>query len=398
MSTLKLKILIGSVFFVTVILVLLFIQTIKKMRKLRKGEEVKEAPNFVLENIKKSLSERNLIKEELKKSEGMGAVILKNIDLGIGIFDELKILKNANPMFLNLFNLKNEYVNKSITLLKDSHSVFYNFIKTLRYNHNLKPVIQKVILENKILEIRTIFLSENEFGMKGFLIIADDVTEMEKTKKQLELKERLEVMGEMSAGIAHEFKNSLSTLKGYSQMIEGKAEIDSVKKYASKILKEVDDINAVVNSFLLYAKPIHTEISEINAKDIQTIIKNSFRNKTNVIKLKASQNFSVNSDPVLLKQCIVNIIKNSLESCELRSPEILVKLKKTETGAKLIFKDNGKGMGEDTISKVFIPFFTTKDAGTGLGLALCEKIVSELGGKISIDSEKNIGTTVEIEL
>ncbi len=398
MSAMKLKILLGAGFFITVVIVLLFFGIIKKMKKFASGEEEKEAPDFVLENIKKSLSEKKLIKEELKKSEGMSAAILKNIDIGIGIFDRFKVLKNANPIFFTLFEIDENTLNKSITVTKESNKVFYQYIKSLKYSDSLKPVSGKIELPDKILETRYFPVNEKQFGMNGFLVTVNDITDIEKTKKQLELKKRLEVMGEMSAGIAHEFKNSLSTLKGYSQMIEEKSENSSVKKYANKILKEVEDINSVVNSFLLYAKPLNPEITEITANDIKEIIKTNFRKEKSNIKLKASENFKINSDLVLLKQCIVNIIKNSLEAISNEKPQITVRLKKTENGGKLIFTDNGVGMSEDTISKIFIPFFTTKETGTGLGLALCEKIVSELNGKISITSKKGEGTTVTIEL
>jgi signal transduction histidine kinase len=398
MSAMKLKILLGAGFFITVAIVLLFFGIVKKMRKFATGEEEKEAPNFVLENIKKSLSEKKLIKEELKKSEGMSAAILKNIDIGIGIFDRFKVLKNANPIFFTLFEINKNALNQSITLAKETNKVFYQYIKNLKYNDSLKPVSEKIELAEKILETRYFPVNEKEFGMDGFLVTVTDITDIEKTKKQLELKKRLEVMGEMSAGIAHEFKNSLSTLKGYSQMIEEKSENTYVKKYANKILKEVEDINSIVNSFLLYAKPLHPEITEITANDIKEIIKTNFRKEKRHIKLKTSENFKIKSDPVLLKQCIVNIIKNGFEAIDNKEPQIIVKLKQTETGGKLIFTDNGKGMSENTISKIFIPFFTTKEGGTGLGLALCEKIISELNGKISITSQKNEGTKVTIEL
>lgn len=398
MSNMKLKIILGAVFIVTFLLILVFIKLLNKIRNFSKDTEIKEPPDFVLENIKKSLSERNLVKEELKKSEGMSSIILNNIDLGIGIFDEFKVLKTANPMFYKMFSLKEDFLNKSITLLKNSNNIFYNLVKELRYDYGNKTFFKLLKFNDFVYEIRVFSVKEDDFGLKGFLIISNDITEIEKTKKQLELKERLEVMGEMSAGIAHEFKNSLSTLKGYSQMIEDKAQEDYVKKYASKILKEVDDINSVVNSFLLYAKPIHPEITVIDGSYIKEAIETNFREKIQFIKFEIDEKIQFKTDAVLFKQCVVNIVKNAFESVETLTPLIEISLKKIENNIKLIVKDNGKGISDEAISKVFIPFFTTKKKGTGLGLSLCEKIVSELNGKISVKSDNGIGTKVVIEL
>ena len=397
MSTFRLKVYIAVGFFVTTVVVVLFIQLMKKIKKKLAGEE-KQAPDFVLESIQNSLSQKQMMKQELNRTEKISSSILRNVDIGIGIFDTMKVMKSANPAFLSIFGLSGQIVNNSIVTFRETAVELFEYLKHIKADYRFSGKKKHLTINEREIDLRAVKIDDAEDGFRGFIVTASDVTEMEHAKRQLELKKRMEVIGEMSAGMAHEFKNSLATLKGYSQMIEDAAESDKIKKYAENILSEVHDINGVVERFLMYAKPLSPVLEILSGQELSDTVKSAMPEFRKNIRFDVDD-VSFESDGVLLKQFLTNVLKNAFESCDTENTSVILKIKNAQGNKVLIeVQDNGKGMGEDTIVKAFIPFYTTKQKGTGLGLALCEKIAASLDGKLTIDSQKGEGTTVSLLL
>ncbi len=398
MDGFNLKVLVAWGFFFAFVIISVYIIVIKKLKRVVRGEEEREAPDFVLENIRHTLDQRNALFHELEIREKLNEIILNNLAIGVAVFDKFKILKSANPMFHALFHLSKEKVNQSIVQFQEEAPELFQFVRELKdTGTGIKQTDQRSV-RGKIIKLHSTPVRELLGGKGGYLLLAEDITDIEAAKSQLELKKRLEIIGEMSAGLAHEFRNALSTLKGYAQMIENASPPMEINDYTQQILSEVEEINSVVNQFLLYAKPLQLNIQTLSGSDLRNDILDSFPDIRDRLEVTLTPgDFITKTDRTLLKQCLNNLIRNSREHLG-DNGLIRVSLDNTKNKLRITVQDNGSGMDKETMERAMVPFFTTRKDGTGLGLSLCEKIVSRLGGNIHLNSAPGVGTTVEIVL
>lgn len=395
----RLKTLIIGSLIVVGLLLVIFIAIVRKLRKEFDVPRTVEPDDVFYQNLKTALEKQHALTEEVKRKEQFQNTVLNNISVGVAVFDRYKKLRDSNSFFRTLFNLEGDAKGKTIVELTFPEE-FVEFVKGINFSMLFKPFEQRLTLKDRVLLIR---VSKIKFfaDAEGILLLIHDITELEDAKKKLELKNRLEYIGEMSTNMAHEFKNAISTVKGYAQMILSYGnENEKSKKYAEKILKESENINEVVNKFLLYAKPLDVSIEEVNTSEFAEELKAMFEDRGFVDFVVMPSSFTFKGDRVLLRQCFSNLILNAIEGVkEVENPSVKVFFEK-KNGYNLVFRvvDNGKGIPESEITKVFIPFFTTKSEGTGLGLAICEKVIAKHNGSIEVKSKEGKGTEVIVKL
>lgn len=228
-----------------------------------------------------------------------------------------------------------------------------------------------------------------------------DISELKRTQELLRKSEKLSIVGELAAGVAHEIRNPLTPLKGFVQLLQAKYPDD--QRYFNIMLSELDRINLIVSEFVVLAKPQTTVFQQKDLRpmvdnivailDTQAIIYN-----IQILKEYTPDLPEINCEENQLKQVFVNILKNSIDAMP-EGGTICIGLYKHDDDHVLIrFSDDGVGIPEDRIPMLGEPFYTTKDKGTGLGLMVSYKIIQNHQGQISIHSELNKGTTVEIIL
>jgi len=221
----------------------------------------------------------------------------------------------------------------------------------------------------------------------------------------VQLKDNLAALGELSAGIAHEFKNALATISGYAQMIQAEAAVGEVADCAGKILEQTHSITHVVTEFLKYARPL-----EISNEDVQlgSTIERVVAEVTEAnprVRLRHEGQFGcVAGDEGLLRQALLNLARNAAEACA-ESPNggrviLRGELDGAESGVsqRITIFDNGPGIAPGALRKLFRPFFTTKANGTGLGLAVVQKIVVQHGGQVQAHNRPEGGAAFIITL
>lgn len=240
------------------------------------------------------------------------------------------------------------------------------------------------------------------FGDKeAVLSIGKDITERKKqTEGLLQKSEKLAMLGQMAAGIAHEIRNPLTSIKGFIQLFKS----NNIKEeYFDIVFSELDRINAIVSEFLVLAKPSTAIFVE---QDVKVLIKEVVTLINSQLILNNVQIFvEFDSDlPMLsceknqLKQVFLNLLKNSIEAMP-KGGIIDVKVKEKEEGKISIqIIDQGIGIPKERIPTLGEPFYTTKEKGTGLGLMTCYRIIESHNGKLTIQSKLNEGTTIEIIL
>ncbi len=398
MDYIKLKPLLIGTLFITGFLFLLFVFIVRRLRREFESRKIVEPDDIFYQNLKTALEKQHALNLEVKRREEFQKTILDSIPVGVLVLDKYKKVRDLNQFFKKFFNISDNYIGHAFVKL-NLPSPFSNFIKEINFSMLLKPFEKRILFNGKVLLVKASKVTYFQ-GEEGILVVFQDITELEDAKRKLELKNRLEYIGEMSANIAHEFKNSISTVKGYGQMILQQLEGNNrAKRYAEKILKESENINEVVNRFLLYAKPLSLNIEEIDAFSFFEELKMGFF-KFDFVKFNLATDFRFKGDTLLLRQCFSNLIKNAIESVSgVDNPEVQVFFEKGEDkGFTFRVKDNGSGIDESDMTKIFIPFFTTRSEGTGLGLSLCEKILTLHNGTIEVKSEKGRGTEVIVRI
>lgn len=254
--------------------------------------------------------------------------------------------------------------------------------------------IAKEIKENDIKDVEGIVETFNETVRELKRLYAKEKKKVSRMEKEILLKENLASLGEMSAGIAHEFKNSLGSITGFTKlaMKEG-----GKKEYLEKIKEEADALNNVVNEFLFFAKPQELEKEKLSIKKvISELVENPPLSMK--VKVEMGEISKVLGDRYLLKRAFSNILKNAYESMPRGGTvSILSFLNERKNSVTLLFQDEGSGIPSKIMREVFTPFFSTKAVGTGLGLSIVYKIITLHNGSVRLKSSKG-GTTVEVEL
>lgn len=236
--------------------------------------------------------------------------------------------------------------------------------------------------------------------LEGAVVVARDVTERKRSEELLRISDKLSVLGELAAGIAHEIRNPLTSIRGFIQLFQS-SQLDPENFY-DIILSELDRINFIVGELLFLAKPQATQyrLADLNSLifDVLLLLQPQATLKGIEIKLRVTESVYILCEKSHLKQVFINLIKNSIEASS-QDGTILVKtVKLSNELIQIQCIDYGCGIPRELIPRLGEPFYTTKAKGTGLGLMVSNKIIKDHRGELHIESEMNKGTTITITL
>ncbi len=226
--------------------------------------------------------------------------------------------------------------------------------------------------------------------ISGAICLLTDLTELAALQQRMQLKENLAALGELSAGIAHEFKNALATISGYAQLIPEASPNESAD-YARRIVEQTRNITHVVAEFLKYARPLEIPDERVELEDVVQRAVAEVAQAIPQVKIEREGTFGgVAGDEGLIRQALLNLARNAAEACAAADGggHVVVRgevIPGEEAGAqRIIVADNGPGIAAAALPKLFRPFFTTKTNGTGLGLAVVQKIILQHGGQVEV--------------
>ncbi len=228
-----------------------------------------------------------------------------------------------------------------------------------------------------------------EMKVSGALCLMSDLTELTALQKQIRWKENLAALGEMSAGIAHEFKNALATISGYAQMIRSEARPGEIRDSAERILDQTRALTHVVTEFLRFAKPLEICYETVPTQALVERVAEEVRDAIPQCAVNFHGAFEdLPGDEALLRQALLNLVRNGAESARQGGNVPQVTLSGTieelagRKWQRISVTDNGPGIPLQDLPKIFLPFYTTKSEGTGLGLAVVQKVALQHGGSI----------------
>jgi len=243
----------------------------------------------------------------------------------------------------------------------------------------------------------TAILTDRHNSALGVILSFTDLTEVKRLQEQMELRERLTALGEMSAGIAHELRNPMAVISGYLNLLYKKT--DSVgQDVIRKSIDEINGMNRIIGDLLTFARPASLNRVSVNSKElIETCLAAVIKAKDIGPRLRTSMKLDdvrISCDEVLMRQAFSNMIQNAIES--MPDGGNLAIESKSGKDLIIVIRDTGTGIPADRLKKIFLPFYTTKDSGVGLGLALAHKIISSHGGRIEVESKEGQGTTFTV--
>ena len=423
-NPLVLKMVIGLVVVIAISVLGLILMKVAR-REITKTEDFgtarvsAENPGFSLaayEGVIRKLKDQEKELERLRKSErerasesaSLSEAVLSNLGSGVVLFNTMSLVRQANPAAKTLmgyaspFGLHARDMFRGVTAVRipenqpsvDETSENGPLVKMIELCTRQGQSFRRIEADYKtpdgqtrVLGITVSPVRSTKDEAVGAACLISDLTEITHLSQQMRLRENMAALGEMSAGIAHEFKNALATISGYAQMLEQEARGDENRAgFASKIAVETDALARIVTDFLNFAKPQGLQREPIA---IRPVLEDCAREAGVQLEFGSfPEGAVVEGDPVALRQAFSNLLRNSAEAAsENTRPAVRIEGAASGTGLKFSLKDNGSGIDAAELNRIFIPFFTTKATGTGLGLALVHRIVTEHGGTVAVASE-----------
>lgn len=231
------------------------------------------------------------------------------------------------------------------------------------------------------------------------LLFERTLTRYMRVQARMERQENLALIGRMTTVLAHEIRNSLGAVKGFSQlMAEGIEDGDPRKPAVSSVIKGAERIEGLVNDMLLFSRDEKYDLEKVSVRELSTeAIGISLQDWTGQTSVDVNDDIAVYADREKLLRALVNGIKNARESL---GDEGLIRIsaKLSGNGVEICIEDNGAGISPSDMPRLFSPFFTTKAAGTGLGLAYSKKVIEGMGGKISLLNSEKGGAVLKVSL
>lgn len=235
--------------------------------------------------------------------------------------------------------------------------------------------------------------------LQAAVCLFTDLTAVVELEEQLRLKEALARLGELTAGLAHEFRNGLATIHGYGRLLDPATLPEPARTCVDGIRSETVALGEVVTNFLRFARPDQMILAPVDLRAVITRAIDDVPNAAAAVTLDGTYG-TVNGDDVLLRQAFINLIRNSLEACAdgRIQPRVTVRGEIVGGDALVLIEDNGPGFAPEALRKAFQPFATTKANGTGLGLAVVQKVIVSHNGHIAAANRAEGGAQFRLRL
>jgi PAS domain S-box-containing protein len=320
--------------------------------------------------------------------------IMNIIRMGDGKYIEI------NQMFIDVFGYTREEVlghtPEELNIVTDARDFVAPFYEQLNEQGGIKNF--ELNFRTKSGNIITALCSTEFINLNNEtcrLMVMKDITKEKKMEVEMARLDRLHLVGEMAAGIGHEIRNPMTTVRGFLQMLGEKKDCSKYKDYYDLMIEELDRADSIITEFLTLAKNKKADLKVQNLNFIVRAIyplmqAEAFRGD-NYIKLNLADVPNLLLDEKEIRQLVLNLVRNGLEAM---SPGGNLTIRTFTDGEEvvLVLNDQGKGIEPDALEKLGTPFFTTKDNGTGLGLSVCYSIAARHNAKIEVETGSN-GTT-----
>ena len=349
-------------------------------------------------------TEKSTVKREIELSstEGYLKLFFEQAEDAIAVFDLDEKIITVNPAFERLYGwTKEESIGKSLPLVPPkNYDAAIGRLKRIYQGEKFKLIETEDMRKDGTYFDAQISLSpiyDKHGEMIAVSLISRDISYIKKNEQLVMQSEKLKLAGEIAAGVAHEIRNPLTVISGFIQMMNAD-EKSPYKTYMDLIHSEINRIELIVDEFLVLSKPEVTNIEQIEMTKLLTDIQQFFslECKQRNIDLPIVLNnidVAIKGNVNQIKQVFINLIKNAIEAVQ-EDGTIKIELCTEDDFIYISIKDDGIGIPDDVLKRIFEPFYTTKSKGTGLGMMITNKIVTAHNGNIKIRSKVNEGTEI----
>jgi signal transduction histidine kinase len=319
-------------------------------------------------------------------SERLADQIVEGLTSGLVVVDRTGTVQAVNPAALRILEIDGLHAGRPFREALNPATPLSDLIaEALQVG---SPIVRRTItlggVKPRHLGVTVSPIAATDGGLQAAVCLFTDLTAVVELEEQLRLKEALARLGELTAGLAHEFRNGLATIHGYGRLLDPATLPDQARTCVEGIRAETTSLGEVVTNFLRFARPEQMTMAPVELRSVLISAIKDVPGAGEAVTLEG--NFAtVNGDEVLLRRAFSNLVRNSIEACTDAGmpPHIYVRSDITDDGTQLVFEDNGPGFKPEYLSKVFQPFATTKANGTGLGLAIVQKVIVSHNGLIT---------------
>jgi signal transduction histidine kinase len=334
-------------------------------------------------------------------SERLSEQIVEGLTSGLVVVDRAGVVQAINPAARRILELGNGGAGMPFRQALTPATALSDLIAEAI--EGTSPIVRRTITlggaRPRHLGVTVSPISSTEGGLQAAVCLFTDLTAVVELEEQLRLKEALARLGELTAGLAHEFRNGLATIHGYGRLLDPATLPEPARTCVDGIRSETVALGEVVTNFLRFARPDQMVLAPVDLRAVITRAIDDVPNASAAVTLEGSFGM-VNGDDVLLRQAFSNLIRNSLEACADGgvAPRVGVRGDVGGTDAQVVVEDNGPGFTPESLSKAFQPFATTKANGTGLGLAIVQKVIVSHNGMITVANRPDGGAQIRLRL
>jgi PAS domain S-box-containing protein len=333
--------------------------------------------------------------------------LIKYNSVGICSFDDQNRFTSVNPAYERITGyVEAELLGKSGLLLwPDDRQDFAQKVLNDFLMGDIKSNVDVELQHkdgHKINVLATVIPMVEHDKFVGYFAMVTDITEVKMAEEFMRNSEKLSAIGELAAGIAHEIRNPLTSIKGFIQLLFGSANSVKDKNFYNIIMSEFSRIEGIVSEMLVLAKPSANTFRPFYIKEKLEEVEYLLKSEANMCNVDLDIHYGKANPRILgdgnqMKQVFLNVGKNAIEAMP-RGGKLLVNLALECNQVIIKFIDNGQGIPSEILNNIGKPFFTTKEKGTGLGFLICQRIVAKHNGSLNIQSIADSGTTVTVIL
>ena len=401
--------LLGIMLFLVVLLIIVLMRVVKvasgRSAAARRSAESKTESALLSMALQEALTklkqQERATAARAEASERLASLIVEGLTSGLVVVDRGGFVQSVNPAARRILDLQGDGIGQPFRELLASAPAMADVIHEAL--QGASPILRRTIVlgdgKPQHLGVTVSPITAADGSLQAAVCLFTDLTAVVQLEEQLRLKEALARLGELTAGLAHEFRNGLATIHGYGRLLDPQTLPEQARTCVEGIRAETTALGEVVTNFLRFARPDQMTLAPV---DVRAVIQRAIEDLSSAAAATSIEGTfgTIEGDDVLLRQAFNNLLRNSLEACESagRQPRISIRGVNSATDVLISVIDNGPGFEPAAMSKVFQPFFTTKAAGTGLGLAIVQKVVVSHNGHVTAVNHQGGGAQFDIRL
>ncbi len=384
------------------------------------GQEIPESQDevvFLVETFEKALGALTRPAEpgsaEVDELKALENTLARSLESGVLLLDAGGIVLALNEIGASLLQVEAARTGEPVAVHLARHPKLVALLESAIRRG--QPVQREECAvessgDQRILGVTAHPLRRDDAALRGFLVIFADLTEVQKEIQERQLVDSLSQLGELTAGVAHELRNSLATLRGYLTLVERGRGTESIGDYLEEIRRESDHLQRVLEDFLMFARPGSTRPQEVDLLSLAyraaadpalgqaAVAVEAEPVEADAVEEGVEPPFLVRGDPQLLERALRNVLSNAVEAQRDagRTEPVKARLLSRDSGVEIRIEDRGGGVSPEARDKLFDPFFSQRAGGVGMGLALTRRIVLLHAGRVALESRAGGGTRATI--